>query len=161
MLVIAASPSSPAEPPMSGAPVRSVNSRAHRAAHPLLSLAADAAGCSSAVTRLDAAAWVSSEIEPQRLYEMVRDLHEGGLITCDADESNDSPAVRLTPRAEILRCVANGSANDVIATQLDISVHTVRTHMHNVMSKLSVRSRAAAVDEARAQFLLGPPDSDW
>ena len=57
--------------------------------------------------------------------------------------------------------MANGSANDVIATQLDISVHTVRTHMHNVMSKLSVRSRAAAVDEARAQFLLGPPDSDW
>ena len=62
---------------------------------------------------------------------------------------------------EILRCVATGSANDAIAAQLGISVHTVRTHMHNVMGKLSVRSRAAAVIEARARFLLGPPDSDW
>ncbi len=52
----------------------------------------------------------------------------------------------LTPRElEVLRWVAPGKTNAEIAVLLYISPETVRTHLHNVFSKLGVRTRTAAV----------------
>jgi DNA-binding CsgD family transcriptional regulator len=52
----------------------------------------------------------------------------------------------LSPRElEIVRLVAEGHPNKVIAAVLDISAWTVSTHVRRVFSKLSVTSRAAMV----------------
>lgn len=52
----------------------------------------------------------------------------------------------LTPRErEILRLIAEGHTNAAIAEQLVISPHTVRTHMQNLLRKLGVHSKLAAV----------------
>jgi DNA-binding CsgD family transcriptional regulator len=52
----------------------------------------------------------------------------------------------LSPRElEILRLVARGLPNKAIATTLDISPHTVASHMRRMFAKLDVRSRAALV----------------
>lgn len=66
--------------------------------------------------------------------------------------------VRLTRREEsVLELIGDGCSNAEIAERLDVSTNTVRNHLYNIMRKLDVSSRAAAVVEARSRRLL-PPD---
>jgi DNA-binding NarL/FixJ family response regulator len=52
----------------------------------------------------------------------------------------------LTAREwEVLAHVADGATNRVIAHRLTVSEDTVKSHVHNVLRKLRVRTRAAAV----------------
>lgn len=52
----------------------------------------------------------------------------------------------LTPReVEVLELVALGLANKEIAGRLFISPNTVRNHVHNILDKLQVTNRSAAV----------------
>lgn len=63
----------------------------------------------------------------------------------------------LSPRElEIVRLIAEGHPNKVIAVILDISAWTVSTHIRRVFGKLSVTSRAAMV--ARVAELAKRPD---
>lgn len=53
---------------------------------------------------------------------------------------------RLTPRElQILQLLADGSAPDDIATQLEVSRNTLRTHIQNVLLKLGVHSKLDAI----------------
>src|SRR3712207_6051767 len=68
-----------------------------------------------------------------------------------------SPAGRagLTPRElEVLQLVAQGMSNGEVATSLVISEHTVHRHVANVLGKLGVSSRTAAVAQAARLALL-------
>jgi DNA-binding NarL/FixJ family response regulator len=61
----------------------------------------------------------------------------------------------LSPReTEILRLMASGLGNSAIASVLEISPHTVRTHVQAVLTKLNRSSRVAAVGAARQSGLL-------
>jgi DNA-binding CsgD family transcriptional regulator len=58
----------------------------------------------------------------------------------------DQARVRLSPREqEIVRMVAQGHPNKVIADVLSISAWTVCTHVRRIFAKLGVGSRAAMV----------------
>lgn len=60
------------------------------------------------------------------------------------------PAPTLTEaEAAILRLLAAGQRNAEIAARLSISVGTVKWHVHNILGKLNVTNRAAAVHQAR------------
>lgn len=63
-----------------------------------------------------------------------------------------APAVReLTPRElDVLRGVAGGHSNKVIARQLHLTPETIKWHLKNIMRKLGVNSRKAAVERAVA-----------
>jgi DNA-binding NarL/FixJ family response regulator len=51
-------------------------------------------------------------------------------------------AVRLTKREhEVIDLVAKGQSNKQIATNLIIATHTVKSHVHNVLEKLALRTR--------------------
>lgn len=55
----------------------------------------------------------------------------------------------LTPReTEVLSLVADGLGDKEIAAELHLSEHTVHRHVSNILNKLTVPSRAAAVAEA-------------
>jgi len=55
----------------------------------------------------------------------------------EADE-----ATRLTPRErEIIGMVQEGLPNREIAQRLDIATHTVKSHIHNILKKLSLHTR--------------------
>jgi two-component system nitrate/nitrite response regulator NarL len=76
---------------------------------------------------------VDTEVDGSR-YLLIRMPHPVG-----AD-------VRLSPREqEIVRMVAKGHPNKVIADVLNISSWTVCTHLRRIFAKLNVTSRAAMV----------------
>jgi DNA-binding CsgD family transcriptional regulator len=64
-------------------------------------------------------------------------------------------AATLTPRQrEVLRLIAQGSSDLEIATCLGISEHTVHRHVANILQRLDVPTRAAAVARAATQRLI-------
>jgi len=51
-------------------------------------------------------------------------------------------AVRLTKRErEVIDLLGEGCSNKEIATRLNIAVHTVKSHVHNVLEKLALHTR--------------------
>ena len=63
--------------------------------------------------------------------------------------------VQLTPREmATLRLMADGKANKEIATALDISERTVKTHLGHLFEKLGVTSRTEAVKVATRRGLV-------
>jgi DNA-binding CsgD family transcriptional regulator len=69
--------------------------------------------------------------------------------------SATAPAHRLTSRElEVLRLVAAGRSNKVIAKQLVLSERTVERHVSNILAKLAVASRAAATAYAYEHQLV-------
>jgi DNA-binding NarL/FixJ family response regulator len=51
-------------------------------------------------------------------------------------------AVRLTSRElQVIDLLGEGLSNKEIATRLGIAIHTVKSHVHNVLEKLALRSR--------------------
>ncbi len=65
------------------------------------------------------------------------------------------PPVPLTNRErEVLRLLADGSTNRIIAGKLSVSVETVKSHVHHIMQKLQVKDRTqAAVLASRQQWV--------
>jgi ATP/maltotriose-dependent transcriptional regulator MalT len=62
---------------------------------------------------------------------------------------------RLSDRERmVLACLARGLSNQEIGAALDISANTARTHVQNILGKLGVTSRHAAVATARRGGLL-------
>jgi LuxR family maltose regulon positive regulatory protein len=77
---------------------------------------------------------------------------EGGGI------SREAPAPGIEPlsdrETEVLALVADGRTNSQIATELYLSVGTVKAHVHHIFGKLLVRNRSQAVARARELHLL-------
>jgi DNA-binding NarL/FixJ family response regulator len=58
----------------------------------------------------------------------------------------------------VLRLLATGANNAEIASDLSLSTRTIEVHVGNILRKLGVRSRGAAVAEAMQAGYLGPDD---
>jgi hypothetical protein len=63
----------------------------------------------------------------------------------------------------VLRYLPTHLSAPEIATELSVSTSTVKTHMHNLYTKLGAHRRAEAVERARALGLLAPlhPSADF
>jgi DNA-binding NarL/FixJ family response regulator len=57
-------------------------------------------------------------------------------------------ATLTTREQDVLKALAHGSSMNEISAQLDISYHTVDTHLRHIYAKLHVRSATAAVARA-------------
>jgi two-component system, NarL family, response regulator LiaR len=61
----------------------------------------------------------------------------------------------LTPReTEVLRLIAEGLSNKQVAEKLDISVATIKTHVEDILEKLSATDRTQAAVKALRQGLI-------
>jgi two-component system nitrate/nitrite response regulator NarL len=50
--------------------------------------------------------------------------------------------VRLTKRErQVIRLIADGQSNKEIAQQLNVATFTVKSHVHNILEKLALRTR--------------------
>ena len=57
---------------------------------------------------------------------------------------------------EVLQLIAKGFTNQEIATQLYISLNTVKVHTRNINGKLGAKNRTGAVVRARTLGILHP-----
>ena len=74
-----------------------------------------------------------------------------------AQQNPDSTTETLTARErEILDLIAQGLTNQQIASRLSLTLHTVKNHVHNVLTKLGVGTRAEAATVARAEKYASP-----
>jgi DNA-binding NarL/FixJ family response regulator len=77
------------------------------------------------------------------------------------DRQHESPPqpVTLTQRElEVLNLVAQGKSDLEIAELLTISIHTVKTHVRNILSKLHLDGRHEAARYALRRELIPPPN---
>lgn len=73
----------------------------------------------------------------------------------DAGPSRPVPPGPLSMRErQVLSLVARGMSNPEIATELDLSEHTVKRHVANILTKLELPNRASAVATAARLGLL-------
>ncbi len=76
-------------------------------------------------------------------------LMESGTFNTwmSADQNDPEPASSpLTPREiEVLRLLADGASNKLIAHKLGISDHTVKFHVTSILTKLNAGTRTEAV----------------
>ncbi|MFN8572069.1 MAG: response regulator transcription factor [Gemmatimonadaceae bacterium] len=62
---------------------------------------------------------------------------------------------------EVLRHVARGTSNKIIARELQIGEATVKTHLLHIFAKLGVDDRTAAVTVAIERGIVRTGESDW
>lgn len=80
-----------------------------------------------------------------RIYQALN-THKQDSETADRKREIQECYNSLTPREkEVMRCVVRGSANKVIAMDLDVSQRTVEIHRARVMEKMRARSLAELV----------------
>ncbi len=106
-----------------------------------------------------ASGYILKKTSPGELLEAIRDLHEGGspmssqiarrVVAFFQKQAKPNPALEaLTTREkEILDQLSKGFLYKEIASNLFISIETVRRHVHNIYEKLHVRSRTDAVNK--------------
>jgi len=84
------------------------------------------------------------------------------LADRETSDPKGRPRSALTERErEILRLVTEGSSNKEIAGTLCLSEATIKTHLHNIASKLHVQNKVQAVAYAvRTGLDSGEPDDD-
>ena len=112
--------------------------------------------------RAGARGYLLKDVRPKDLVRAIRRVHAGGSLLQpvvverlldrlgpeDADDEAE-PVEALTPRElEVLQIMARGARNRDIAQELVISERTVKIHVANIIAKLAVTNRTAAVVRA-------------
>jgi DNA-binding NarL/FixJ family response regulator len=105
-----------------------------------------------------AKAYVLKDISADDLVNCIRAVLSGKTYIAPAAAAKLAEGVtrvQLTPRElATLRLLADGKANKEIASELDISERTVKTHLAHLFEKLGVTSRTEAVKIATRRGLV-------
>jgi len=107
---------------------------------------------------------LSWDATPQEIESAVQAVHAGlvamtpaslAALLPDAQLFNDELAEALSGREqEVLDLLAEGLSNKLIAQGLNISEHTVKTHVASIFVKLGASSRTEAVSQAIRRGLV-------
>jgi DNA-binding NarL/FixJ family response regulator len=96
-----------------------------------------------------AQAYVLKSLVRMEILDTIRLVHAGEMrIQADvaADMAKHTADAVLTSReVQVLQLVATGHANKAISVKLDINEETTKTHIKNILAKLSARDRTHAV----------------
>jgi DNA-binding NarL/FixJ family response regulator len=94
------------------------------------------------------------------LVDAVRVVGRGSPYLCEVAAALVAKSLTRTPltvrESEILRLIASGMSNKLIASELNIALGTVKAHARAILDKLGARSRTQAIVMAAEQGLLGP-----
>ena len=103
--------------------------------------------------RAGAAGYLLKDVHPAELAEAVRKASRGEALLAPSvaarlmqEVSGErAPAAALTDRElEVLRLIARGLPNKLIARELVVSEKTVKTHVSNILAKLHLADRTQA-----------------
>ena len=99
-----------------------------------------------------ARAYLTKDVLHDELIRAIHAVHAGGKYlpasVSAALESSTLPAGLSAREMEVLALIVKGLGNKQIAYQLGIAEHTVKNHVKNILSKLSVDDRTQAATAA-------------
>lgn len=102
-----------------------------------------------------------SAILLRNLYSATtRNSTAGGHPVATSSQHGGNHDVLTSREREILTLLEQGLSNQQISSLLSISLHTVKNHVHNVLAKLGVGSRAEAAVAARQMRFGAAKTSD-
>jgi DNA-binding NarL/FixJ family response regulator len=126
--------------------------------------------------RAGASGFVLKDMPPQELVPAVRTVADGGALLAPSitrrligrfaerlavDTAVSGRLDRLTERErEVMALIARGSSNSEISKDLFIGAATVKSHVSNILAKLSLRDRAQIVVFAYESGLVEAGDRD-
>ena len=125
-----------------------------------------ASAIAQAQTAIDLFVDLNAQLEITHAHKLLalihaeRDLAETATSRAEAvDQGSNVTGQRAASplsrrEVEVIKLVALGLNNHIIAERLFISEHTVHRHLANILTKLNVNSRAAAVAHAAQLHLL-------
>ncbi len=108
-----------------------------------------------------ATGYILKNTEPLKLVDAIKDIYNGGspmssqiarlvVLNFAATKTAEVYSNELSRREnEILQLLSRGFRYKEIATQLFISIETVRTHIRNIYEKLQVKTRAEALSRIK------------
>jgi len=104
------------------------------------------------LVRRGVAGVISADLGLEELLVDLRSILKGGarctpsvanILMRHVGGTSGIGSPRLSPReAQIVRLIALGLSNKVIADQLHIALGTVKNHVHRILAKTSLRRRA-------------------
>ncbi len=124
--------------------------------------------------RVGASGFVMKEASVEDLFSTIRAVAKGNEVLPPVlthtlfSQINQDPTLRndarrletvgLTARElQVVDLLGKGLSNKEIATHLNIAVHTVKSHVHNVLEKLALRSRLEVAAFSHGQTPPDPP----
>ena len=123
-------------------------------------LAAIDAGCSGFLTKDRAAAEVADAVRAAAAGEAVISPAILARLLSRLQPAQRAIGADLTDRErEVLVLLARGSTNKVIASELHLSVNTVRNYVQSLLTKLNAHSKLEAVSTAVREGIIDYPSS--
>lgn len=114
--------------------------------------------------RIGAEGYILKSVNPKELAATIRLIYGGGTtITQDVAQqllenqmgTKVENPYQLTERElEILRGLAEGTRNKILAQKLHLSEGTIRNYISTIYSKLQVQGRDEAVEKAKRENLI-------
>ncbi len=101
--------------------------------------------------------YLLKDMDPEQILERLKEAVNGKMVISEklthvligalrkGDNSRAQQLAKLTSREhEILKLIAKGLSNKLIARELDISDGTVKVHVKHILKKLALKSRVEA-----------------
>ncbi|MCI0781930.1 MAG: response regulator [Chloroflexi bacterium] len=111
--------------------------------------------------RAGASGYLLKDVSRDDLANAIRTVHDGGSVLHPVvakrliEQLDNKETSGLSDREiEVIRLLGSGARNKEIATQLYVTIHTVKFHLENVYRKLGVQTRAEAVRVASERGFL-------
>lgn len=110
-----------------------------------------------------ASGYILKGASPREIIEALKNIYEGGApmspkiarALIKEFQKEIAEQYLLTPReVEIIKAIEKGLSYKEISSTLNISVHTVHTHIKNIYEKLQAKNRADALIKARRKGII-------
>jgi DNA-binding NarL/FixJ family response regulator len=108
--------------------------------------------------RAGAKAYLLKDVKREELFHCIREVHAGRTVippAIAAKLAGHQSVEQLTPRElEVLKLLAEGKSNKLVASALSIGEVTVKSHVRAIFGKLNVLSRTEAIAAASRSGLI-------
>jgi DNA-binding NarL/FixJ family response regulator len=109
-----------------------------------------------------ASGYLLKKTEPVKILEAIKEVYNGGspmstqiarkvIASFQSPNSIDETGVLTPKEKEILKALSKGLRYKEIASDMHISIETVRSHVRKIYEKLQVQSRTEALNKVRGR----------
>ncbi len=111
-----------------------------------------------------ASGYILKNTPPEKILQAIREVAEGGSfftpsvakkVLHNFQQQPQGEYVQLTEKEkEVLKLLVDGLSYKMIADKVNVSFHTIHTHLRNICQKLHVNSKGEAINKAMKNKLV-------